>query len=116
MTDTKTPTGCSFLIEPVGSTPIFTPEQFSEEQRMFGDTADEFMRREVLPHIESLEKQDFDKMMEYLTFRTDRSTDDDGGNAMMAAVEYWNEGVVFNATRNGVAVMRSFTDDHENDL
>lgn len=66
MTETKKPTGCSFLIEPVGSTPIFTPEQFSEEQRMFGNTADEFMRREVLPNIEALEGQDFDKMVELL--------------------------------------------------
>ena len=72
----------------------------------------EFYRRK----IECYRRQDFEKMMEYLTFRTERSTDDDGGNAMMAAVEYWNEGVVFSETRTGVAVMRSFTDDHENDL
>jgi anti-anti-sigma factor len=58
--------------------------------------------------IECYRRQDFDGMMEYLTFRTDASTEHDGGNAMMAAVEYWNEGVVFNAARNRVAVMRSF--------
>ena len=62
--------------------------------------------------IEAYRAQDFERMMEYLAFRTDRSTSEDGGNAMMAAVEYWNGGVVFNDTRNKVAVMRSFADEH----
>ena len=66
MTTDYTPTGCSFLIEPVGANRIFTPEQFSEEQRMFGQTADDFMRREVTPRVEELEKQDFDLMVELL--------------------------------------------------
>lgn len=66
MTETATPTGCSFLIEPVASTPIFTPEDFSEEQRMFATLTDDFMTREVVPHIEELENQNFDKMVELL--------------------------------------------------
>jgi alkylation response protein AidB-like acyl-CoA dehydrogenase len=66
MTEKTTPKGCSFLIQEVGSEPIFSPEQFTDEQRMFGTTADEFMRREVLPHAEELEKQNFDKMVEIL--------------------------------------------------
>lgn len=61
--------------------------------------------------IECYRAQDFDGMMEYLTFRTSSSTDEDGGNAMMAAVEYWNSGVVFNEKRNAIAVMRSFHDE-----
>jgi anti-anti-sigma factor len=61
--------------------------------------------------IECYRSQDFDRMIDYLAFRTDRSTDEDGGNAMMAAIEYWNEGVVFNEARNAVAVMRSFHDE-----
>ena len=32
----------------------------------------------------------------------------DGGNAMFAATEYWNRGLVFNERRNGIAVYRSF--------
>lgn len=71
------------------------------------ETWNEFYRKK----IECYRNQDFEKMMEYLTFQTSRSSDDDGGNAMMAAVEYWNEGVVFNNARNAVAVKRSFTDD-----
>jgi serine/threonine-protein kinase RsbW len=46
--------------------------------------------------------------MEFLSYRTENSTEHDGGNAMMAAVEYWNDGVVFNDRRNRVAAMRSF--------
>ncbi len=58
--------------------------------------------------IEAYQAKDFEAMMNYLAFRTDKSTEHDGGNAMMAAVEYWNEGVVFNEARNRIAVMRSF--------
>ncbi len=60
------PQGCSFLINEVGSESIFCPEKFSEEQQMFGASAREFMEREVHPHIEALEHQDFDKMVEIL--------------------------------------------------
>jgi hypothetical protein len=51
---------------------------------------------------------EFEKMIDYLSFRTDKSIADDGGNAMFAAVEYWNRGVVYNQRRNAVAVKRSF--------
>ncbi len=60
------PKGCSFLIEEVGARPIFTPENFSEEQKMFADTADQFMIREVLPHIKALEGGDHELMVSLL--------------------------------------------------
>lgn len=60
------PQGCAFLIDEVGSTPIFTPEQFSDEQKMFAETAQQFMLREVQPHISALEKGDHKKMVELL--------------------------------------------------
>ncbi len=63
----------------------------------------EFYRKK----LECYEKQDFDEMMNYLTFRTNESDENDGGNAMFAAVEYWNDGVVFNNARNRVAVRRT---------
>ncbi len=62
----KSPKGCAFLIERVGSTPIFTPENFSEEQTMFAETAGQFMIREVMPHINALEKGDHDLMVSIL--------------------------------------------------
>jgi hypothetical protein len=58
--------------------------------------------------IQCYREQDFDGMMHYLSFRTDESTENDGGNALFAAVEYWNDGVVFNEQRNAVAVQRTF--------
>jgi serine/threonine-protein kinase RsbW len=53
-------------------------------------------------------RHDFDEMMNYLSFRTDSSDESDGGNAMFAAVEYWNDGVVLNSARNRVAVRKTF--------
>jgi hypothetical protein len=57
---------------------------------------------------EAFERQDFEEMLQYATFRTPDSTESDGGNALFAAVEYWNDGVVFNSKGNAVAVRRRF--------
>ena len=43
--------GGSFLIEERRVEEVFTPEDFSEEQRMIGDTAAEFMEKEMVPRI-----------------------------------------------------------------
>jgi anti-anti-sigma factor len=66
----------------------------------------EFYRKK----IECYRNSDFDEMMHYLAFRTEQSTDADGGNAMFAAIEYWNGGLVFNDQRNAIAVRRVFHD------
>jgi anti-anti-sigma factor len=58
---------------------------------------------------EAFEKHDFDEMMKYVSFRTKDSTENDGGNALFAAVEFWNEGVVFNSKGNMVTAKRSYT-------
>jgi serine/threonine-protein kinase RsbW len=68
------------------------------------DEWNEFYRERLRCHREG----QFEKMMDYLSFRTDESVPDDGGNAMFAAVEYWNQGVVYNDKRNKVAVKRHF--------
>lgn len=52
--------------------------------------------------------QDFEEMLKYISYRTADSNEDDGGNALCAAVEFWNEGVVFNSQGNGVAVKRAY--------
>jgi len=49
--------GCSFLFEQVGSSEIFTIEDIPEEQRMFAKTAEDFIRKSVLPVEEELEKK-----------------------------------------------------------
>jgi serine/threonine-protein kinase RsbW len=53
-------------------------------------------------------KQDFENMAEFVSFRTIASDENDGGNALFAAVEYWNTGVVFSSKRNSIAVMKKF--------
>src|SRR5262249_107893 len=55
--------GGSFLFQPLGRRSIFTPEQFSDEQRMMHQTAIEFARNEVLPHVAELEKKSSDLMV-----------------------------------------------------
>ena len=52
--------------------------------------------------------RDYLNMTDYITFRTESSDDNDGGNALFAAVEFWNEGIVFTRERNCVAVRRKF--------
>ena len=51
--------GGTWLIEetPFGS--MFTPERVTEEHRLIGQTADEFIRHEVQPVIERLEQKDW---------------------------------------------------------
>lgn len=56
--DDPKPTGCTFLLHPVGSERILTPEDFTDEQRLFARTAQEFMDREVIPDAERLEAQE----------------------------------------------------------
>jgi serine/threonine-protein kinase RsbW len=52
--------------------------------------------------------QDFEKMEKYISYRTIKSDDHDGGNALFAAVEYWDGGVVFNKKRNAIALHKTF--------
>ena len=50
-------TGGSFLIQPSGWEDIYTPEDFNEEQRMIIQMCDEFLDKEVLPHIVDIDLQ-----------------------------------------------------------
>jgi alkylation response protein AidB-like acyl-CoA dehydrogenase len=43
--------GGSFLIEDRAPDEVFTPEDLSEEQRMIGDTAQQFMENEMVPRL-----------------------------------------------------------------
>ena len=49
--------GGEFLLLEVGTYPIFTPEDFSEEQKMYFDTADDFSRNEVVPRVKEIEEK-----------------------------------------------------------
>jgi butyryl-CoA dehydrogenase len=58
--------GGEFLIADVPPGDVFTPEDFTEEQISIGDTAEQFVRNEVLPHVDKLEAHDFDLMVKLL--------------------------------------------------
>ncbi|MFP4363663.1 MAG: ATP-binding protein [Spirochaetia bacterium] len=58
--------------------------------------------------IECFQKQDFEELGNYVSFRTKQSDDNDGGNAMFAALEYWDGGLVFNEKKNAIAVLKTY--------
>jgi len=64
---------------------------------------DFFRRRQT-----ALFNQDFDAFLNLASFRGPKSGDDDGGNSLIAALEYWNGGMIYNKKRNRVGVVRWF--------
>jgi signal transduction histidine kinase len=52
--------------------------------------------------------RNYDELGKYVSFRSDISDESDGGNALFAALEYWDAGLVFNEKRNAVAMKKSF--------
>jgi alkylation response protein AidB-like acyl-CoA dehydrogenase len=52
--------GGQFLTSPVNAGDVFIREELTDEQRMFGQTAAEFMQREVLPVVDRLYLHDWE--------------------------------------------------------
>ena len=63
MATTAVPTtkvsGGSFLLESRRPDEIFTPEDFTEQHQLIGQTAEEFAVNEIVPNIEKMEHKDF---------------------------------------------------------
>ena len=53
------PKGGGFLIEDRKPEDIFTPEDITDEQRMFARTAEEFLRKEVIPREDEIYAKDY---------------------------------------------------------
>ncbi|MBE6349774.1 MAG: ATP-binding protein [Spirochaetaceae bacterium] len=68
------------------------------------DKWNEFNRK----RLESLYNQNFEELANYVSFRTERSDEHDGGNALFAALEYWNGGFVYNGKKNAVAMLKKY--------
>ncbi|MGH9494265.1 MAG: acyl-CoA dehydrogenase family protein [Candidatus Sulfotelmatobacter sp.] len=51
--------GGSFLLETRQPEEVFTPEDFSEQQVLIGQTAEEFAMNEIVPNVEKIEHKDF---------------------------------------------------------
>jgi len=58
--------GGSFLLEDRRSDEVFTPEDFTEQHQLIGQTAEEFAVNEIVPHIEKMEHKDFSITRELL--------------------------------------------------
>jgi butyryl-CoA dehydrogenase len=58
--------GGAYLIRDTPPSAVFTPEDFTEEQVALGETTEQFLRNEVLPHVERLEHHDFGLMVKLL--------------------------------------------------
>ena len=58
--------------------------------------------------LDCLHNSNFEELSNYVSFRTKKSDEQDGGNALFAALEYWNGGFVYNDKRNGVAMLKRF--------
>lgn len=56
--------GGEYLITEVTCAEVFTPEDFTDEQRQMGETTEQFVQNEILPHHEEIEKQNFDLVVE----------------------------------------------------
>jgi alkylation response protein AidB-like acyl-CoA dehydrogenase len=58
--------GGSFLLEERKPDEIFTPEDFTEQHQLIGQTAEEFAVNEIVPNIEKMEHKDFSVTRELL--------------------------------------------------
>jgi len=58
--------GGSFLLETRSPEEVFTPEDFSEQHQLIGQTTEEFAVNEILPNIEKIEHKDFSVTRELL--------------------------------------------------
>jgi len=51
--------GASFLLEEQALEKLFTPEDFSEQHQLIGQTTEEFANNEIIPNIEKIEHKEF---------------------------------------------------------
>ena len=58
--------GAEYLITEVTKDDIFTPEDFSDEQRQIGETTEQFVTKEVIPHKEEIENHNFGLVVELM--------------------------------------------------
>ena len=66
MTVEKLFKGGAFLIEDLTGEDIITPEDFTDEHRMIAKTTEEFVEKEVVPHLEEIENHQFEHSVNLL--------------------------------------------------
>lgn len=58
--------GAEFLVTEVSANNVLTPEDWTSEQRMIGEISERFVLRDVSPHLEEIENQRFDIVIDLL--------------------------------------------------
>jgi len=58
--------GGSFLVEDIEASRVFTPEDYTDEQKMIAKTAEDYVNNEVLPVVEKLENHEFEHSVRLL--------------------------------------------------
>ncbi|MFK5926079.1 MAG: acyl-CoA dehydrogenase family protein [Desulfuromusa sp.] len=56
--------GGEFLIAESNCQDIFTPEDFTDEQRAMAETTEQFVENEIMPHFDEIEAQKFEHIVE----------------------------------------------------
>ncbi len=56
--------GGEYLIAETACTDVFTPEDFTDEQRSMAETTEQFVINEIMPHQDEIEHQNFDIVVE----------------------------------------------------
>ncbi len=56
--------GGEYLVADVTCDEIFTPEEFTDEQKQIAETTEQFVTNEILPHLEEIDNQNFDLVVE----------------------------------------------------
>ena len=64
MTNERLAKGGEFLLNEAIGTRLFTPEDFSLEQRQIAETTEAFVNNEIFPDLERMEEQDFPLVVE----------------------------------------------------
>ncbi|MFA6148097.1 MAG: acyl-CoA dehydrogenase family protein [bacterium] len=59
-------TGAEYLLAECSPEDVFSPEDFSPEQKQLAETIDQFVSKDILPNVEKLEHQDFGLMINLL--------------------------------------------------
>jgi alkylation response protein AidB-like acyl-CoA dehydrogenase len=56
--------GGEFLVAEVACDEVFTPEEFTDEQKQIAETTEQFVDNEIVPHLEEIEDQNFNLVVE----------------------------------------------------
>src|SRR5580693_1826383 len=81
--------GGSFLLESRRPDEVFTPEDFTEQQRLIGQTAEEFTVNEILPNVEKMEQEKNMATAEVIGMPTNAVSVPPPQSCMIAAEDLW---------------------------